>query len=131
MEERCRDNPEIVREVASLLECDNSSDRFLETPAWRLNDELGNDPEECVVRQGTAIGSWNVVREICSGGMGTVCLGERTIDDDDQPLKQRAAIKSFEHGSMHNFLRDVSVESADTRAIGPSVHSPVSGRRDA
>jgi serine/threonine protein kinase/tetratricopeptide (TPR) repeat protein len=93
LEERCRDNPEIVREVASLLECDNSSDRFLETPAWRFNDELEHDPEECGVRPGTAIGSWNVVREICSGGMGTVYLGERAIDDDDQPLKQRAAIK--------------------------------------
>jgi eukaryotic-like serine/threonine-protein kinase len=93
LEERCRDNPEIVREVASLLECDNSSDRFLEIPAWQFNDELGNDPEECVVRQGTAIGSWNVLREICSGGMGTVYLGERTIDDDYQPLRQRAAIK--------------------------------------
>jgi serine/threonine protein kinase len=93
LKERCRDNPELVREVASLLECDSSSDRFLETPAWRLNDELGNDPEECVVRPGTAIGSWNVLQEICSGGMGTVYLGERTIDDDDQPPRQRAAIK--------------------------------------
>jgi eukaryotic-like serine/threonine-protein kinase len=93
LEEKCRDNPEIAREVASLLECDDSSDRFLETPAWRFNDELEHDPEKCGVRPGTAIGSWNVVREVCSGGMGTVYLGERTIDDDDQPLKQRAAIK--------------------------------------
>jgi serine/threonine protein kinase len=91
--ERCRDNPEIGREVASLLECDDSGGRFLETPAWRFHDELEHDREECGVRPGTAIGSWNVVREICSGGMGTVYLGERTIDDDDQPLKQRAAIK--------------------------------------
>jgi eukaryotic-like serine/threonine-protein kinase len=93
LEERCRDNPEIGREVASLLECDDSGGRFLETPAWRFHDELEHDREECGVRPGTAIGSWNVVREICSGGMGTVYLGERTIDDDDQPLKQRAAIK--------------------------------------
>jgi eukaryotic-like serine/threonine-protein kinase len=93
LEERCRDNPEMGREVASLLECDNSGDRFLETPAWRLNDQFGNNAAEPVVRAGTVIGSWSILREIHSGGMGTVYLAERTIDEDDQPLKQRAAIK--------------------------------------
>jgi hypothetical protein len=34
LEERCRDNPEMGREIASLLEQDDPSDRFLETPAW-------------------------------------------------------------------------------------------------
>jgi eukaryotic-like serine/threonine-protein kinase len=95
LEERCRDNSEMGREVASLLEHDDSSDRFLETPALQFDEKLVTecDPEEIGVCPGTTIGPWHVLREICSGGMGTVYLGERTIDDEDQPLRQRAAIK--------------------------------------
>ena len=97
LEEKCRDNPEMGRELATLLECDDPDGRFLETPAWRLKDQtvFGDDTEEeeLGVRPGTAIGSWHVLREICSGGMGTVYLAERTIDDEAQLVRQRAAIK--------------------------------------
>jgi eukaryotic-like serine/threonine-protein kinase len=98
LEDKCRENPALASELASLLEHDHSNDRFLETPAWRLNDQGGAESgpieEELGVGPGTIIGSWRVVHEICTGGMGTVYLAERTLDDDDdQPVRQRAAIK--------------------------------------
>jgi eukaryotic-like serine/threonine-protein kinase len=94
---RCRGNPALASELASLLEHDHSNDRFLETPAWRLNDQWGVESgpvrKELGIGPGTIVGSWSVVDEICTGGMGTVYLAERTLDDDDQPVRQRAAIK--------------------------------------
>jgi serine/threonine protein kinase/tetratricopeptide (TPR) repeat protein len=94
---RCRGNPALASELASLLEHDHSNDRFLETPAWRLNDQWGAESgpvrKELGIGPGTIVGSWSVVDEICTGGMGTVYLAERTLDDDDQPVRQRAAIK--------------------------------------
>lgn len=96
LEERCRNNPALAGELASLLEHDLSDDRFLETPAWRPNGQSGAEGDsvgELGVSPGTSIGSWKVLHEIRTGGMGTVYLAERTIDDDDQPVRQRAAIK--------------------------------------
>jgi serine/threonine protein kinase/tetratricopeptide (TPR) repeat protein len=96
LQEKCRDNPVLAKELTSLLEHDHSGDRFLETPAWRI-DESGfpNEAEERrpEVPPGTVIGSWRVLREISSGGMGTVYLAERTVDDEDRPVMQPAAIK--------------------------------------
>jgi serine/threonine protein kinase len=97
LKEKCRDHPALAREVESLLKHHDSGDQFLETPAWRLDDQSGaaSDPEEeeLGIRPGARIGSWDVLGEIRSGGMGTVYLAERTIDDEDQPARQRAAIK--------------------------------------
>jgi eukaryotic-like serine/threonine-protein kinase len=94
LRENCPDDPELAREVASLLEHD-SNDGFLETPLWRLDQEPTDEPppKETGISSGATIGSWRVVEEIASGGMGTVYLAERTIDDANRPIKQRAAIK--------------------------------------
>jgi serine/threonine protein kinase/tetratricopeptide (TPR) repeat protein len=97
LQERCRDNPTLGREVASLLEHDQSGDRFLESPAWRLVDQSGTDDEvresDLGIGPGATVGSWRLVHEISSGGMGTVYLAERTVDEEDEPVQQRAAIK--------------------------------------
>jgi serine/threonine protein kinase len=93
LEEKRRNNPALIGEIKSLLEHDDSSDQFLETPAWRLHDRSGIDPAENGVGPGARIGCSKVLREIGSGGMGTVYLAERTIDDEAQSVSQRAAIK--------------------------------------
>jgi len=49
--------------------------------------------QRMVLGPGARIGCWKVLREIGSGGMGTVYLAERTIDDEAQLVSQRAAIK--------------------------------------
>ena len=97
LEENCRDDPALMLEVASLLEHDHFNDRFLETPAWELNDGLGledhSEPECFSSQPGPIIGNWQIVREISSGGMGRVYLAERAIDDEHRATQQRAAIK--------------------------------------
>jgi eukaryotic-like serine/threonine-protein kinase len=93
LREKCRHNPVLGREVASLLEHDDLSDQFLESPAWGLNDQSGINPEDDRARPGDRIGSWNVLREIGSGGMGRLYLAERIIGDEAQSVRQLAAIK--------------------------------------
>jgi serine/threonine protein kinase len=93
LDEKCRDNPALGREVAALLEHDDPGDQFLESPAWRLSDQSGIGTEDDRLGAGARIGSWNVLREIGSGGMGRLYLAERTIDDEAQSGRQLAAIK--------------------------------------
>ncbi|HET9375775.1 MAG TPA: serine/threonine-protein kinase [Chthoniobacterales bacterium] len=93
LREKCRQNPALGREVASLLEHDDPSDQFLESPAWLLNDQSEIDPEDDRVRPGDRIGCWNVLQEIGSGGMGTLYLAERIVGDEAQSVRQLAAVK--------------------------------------
>jgi serine/threonine protein kinase len=96
LEENRPDDPAVAREVESLLDHDHSDDRFLEDPAW--NHDTGSvadgsrDGEGVALLPGSLVSSWQVIRKISSGGMGVVYLAERAVDED-QPVKQRAAIK--------------------------------------
>jgi eukaryotic-like serine/threonine-protein kinase len=96
LEQRCAEDSAVAREIVSLLAHDDSNDRFLECPAWNFDTEPGTGGEEegagTGVSPGAIVGSWQVLREISSGGMGTVYLAERAVDAG-QSVKQRAAIK--------------------------------------
>ena len=96
LEENCGEDSAVAREVVSLLRHDDSDDRFLEDPAWNHDSGSFVDVEEegegFELFSGSIVGSWQVVRKISSGGMGVVYLAERAVDED-QPVKQRAAIK--------------------------------------
>jgi eukaryotic-like serine/threonine-protein kinase len=79
-------DPEICREVLSLLEHDAVAERFFELAvqceASSLCSSLGLAP-------GAAIGPYRVVALLGRGGMGAVYLGERT----EGSFEQRVAIK--------------------------------------
>jgi serine/threonine protein kinase len=96
LEENCPEDSAVAREVVSLLRHDDSDDRFLEGPAWNHDSgsvlAVGAEAEDVELLSGSTVGSWQVVRKISSGGMGVVYLAERAVDED-QPVKQRAAIK--------------------------------------
>ena len=94
------ENPALADELLSLLEHADANDQFLETPAFRSEAALGNQPGEVdeqplqreALEPGTCIGSWRVIRAISRGGMGAVYLAERRIDEDRASI-QHAAIK--------------------------------------
>jgi serine/threonine protein kinase len=96
LKENCSEDSAIAREVVSLLRHDDPDDRFLENPAWNHDGgsviDVGEEAQEIELLPGNIVGSWQVVRKISSGGMGVVYLAERAVDED-QPVKQRAAIK--------------------------------------
>ncbi len=78
------DDPELAREVADLIDShrrEGAVDRLRD----RLRSGLGAPPR----RTGDRVGSYRILRELGSGGMGEVFLAER----EDPDFRQRVALK--------------------------------------
>ena len=85
LDEVCREDPSLRREIDALLDR-NNSDGFLEKPAHMAMPKLFEDSlaEELIGRD---LGPYNIIRKIGSGGMGVVFLGR------DKRLDRSVAIK--------------------------------------
>jgi serine/threonine protein kinase len=93
LDEACAGDPDLRREVESLLEYDETASSFMETPAFEAASELltDNGAESMVGRR---IGSHKVTREIGHGGMGAVYLAIRADDE----YRKQVAIKLVKRG---------------------------------
>jgi serine/threonine protein kinase/tetratricopeptide (TPR) repeat protein len=86
-------DPELRAEVEALIASDQQAgDRFLETPAAGL--EAFMELETPDSRIGERIGAFELVRELGSGGMGSVYLARRV----DAEFEQQAAVKLIRDG---------------------------------
>jgi eukaryotic-like serine/threonine-protein kinase len=100
----CAGDEALGAEVVSLLESmEEVGDRF-ETPALALPSSrraLADALQAPIlIDPGGRIGSWNVLRQLGSGGMGTVYLAERVVEE----FRQRAAIKIVRGGAADDIL---------------------------
>ena len=87
LREACRGDDALRAEVESLISSHDQGSTFIEKPAA----ELASD----AVQEGQRIGSYQVIREIGSGGMAVVYLAVRA---DDQ-YRKRVAIKVVKKGA--------------------------------
>ena len=85
LEEACSTDPELRRQVESLLAAVTKTDGFLERPIVDIAASL-DSPE---VAKGERFGAYEILQLIGAGGMGTVYLASRADDLYDQ----RVAIK--------------------------------------
>jgi len=86
---------EIVASVMRLLQAASASGQgFLAEPAWKR--------EQPVLREGTMIGPYRVLRELGSGGMGVVYLAMRS----DEVYRRLVAVKVIRPELRSNPLRD-------------------------
>ncbi|HEV2844903.1 MAG TPA: serine/threonine-protein kinase, partial [Thermoanaerobaculia bacterium] len=116
----CAGDPELRADVEALLAADEGAGDFLATPAGEyapdlLEEDAGPEaPEEIAAADlaGRLVGPYRLLREIGSGGMGTV------YEAEDTRLRRRVAVKllppeySRDGRAKERFLREARAASA-------------------
>jgi tetratricopeptide (TPR) repeat protein len=95
--EVCAEDPELCREVLSLLEYHQKAGSWVIPPGSTLPEET----EEASL-QGQRLGSYRIEREIGQGGMGAVFLASRA----DEQYQKNVAIKLVRTGLLTAFLAE-------------------------
>lgn len=97
--EACRDDGEMRAEVESLISAFDRAGAFIEAPAvedaMKLLDNVASDSVT-----GQRIGSYEIVKQLGRGGMGTVYLAVRA----DEQYEKKVAIKLVKRGLDSDFI---------------------------
>jgi eukaryotic-like serine/threonine-protein kinase len=93
LQQACREDEELRREVESLLDCHARAGTFIDQRSLFIAVNQ-NSRDDTILATGQSIGAYRVLRELGRGGMGMVYLAERA----DQQYKKRAAIKLIKRG---------------------------------
>ncbi|MGQ0701931.1 MAG: hypothetical protein ACT4PM_02210, partial [Gemmatimonadales bacterium] len=90
----CDADPDLHREVRSLLSAHRAAGDFLEASASTFASAHLLEGREAGELAGTVVGRYRLIEEIGRGGMGTVWLAERA----DGQFEQRVALKLIKRG---------------------------------
>ncbi len=110
LDESCQADEELLCEVVSLLDFENSTEDSKE------NDIFENNRLPCILSEetnersdgfiGKQIGKYRITRELGAGGMGIVFLAERAGGD----FEQTVAVKFLRHFSSQSALQHFLLE---------------------
>ena len=97
LETVCGTDTELRKEVEAFLAFENQEDSFLKKPAvdFQKSFSAESDLNQLI---GGQIGSYKIIREIDSGGIGAVYLAERSDDE----FQKQVAIKIIKRGMDTN-----------------------------
>jgi serine/threonine protein kinase len=107
LSQACGANPDLYREVASLLENHGTADSFFEQP---LAGTI-QPPADPMI--GKRVGLYKILRQIGLGGMGTVYVAERA---DDQ-FRKRVALKAVRPELFNEHARKRFQNERQTLAV--------------
>ncbi len=94
MDQACAGDPELRREVESLIAADAEDDTYLDVPIFNLRPEPPESEEADSTEENRTIGSYKILHEIGRGGLGVVYLAARA----DHEFDQRVALKLIKRG---------------------------------
>lgn len=114
LSERCGGDAELLREVGSLLAASTEPENLIESNAINLAARVGAKESD---KSGQLFGNYRIIREIGSGGMGTVFLAER----DDGEFTMRVALKIVRQSVVD---RDVIARFRRERQILAGLNHP-------
>ena len=112
---------ELAREVESLLAAHQSSDVFLETPAWGVAPELMFDDTDSLV--GKTIGPYRVIEEVGRGGMGVVYAAQDTRLDREVALKALPPEFTNDPGRRERLRREARAVAALSHPAIATIYS--------
>ncbi len=92
LETACGSDLDLREEVRSLLAYDNNAQGFLRNPTTPIDSRLVAVPAADLA--GRRIGSYRLIQQIATGGMGSVWLADRA----DQQFNKQVAIKLIKRG---------------------------------
>ena len=122
LSEKRRDEPELVREVESLIAAEPLDERFLSTP-W-VNGAITADAAPSLA--GRTIGGFRLLESVGSGGMGVVYRAER----DDPAFAQQVAIKIVTAARWHRAsLKQLNAERQHLASLHHPAHRHAHRRR--
>lgn len=99
LQAECRDDEQLRGEVQRLLIADSLDCEIIEQSAVALLAP-GNGNASAAALEGQRIGTYKILRQISSGGMGSVYLAERA----DEAFRRRVALKIIHPGPMNGEL---------------------------
>jgi eukaryotic-like serine/threonine-protein kinase len=91
LDQACRGNSELRRDVEKLVEDHFRAGSFLESPPAELTAATHHWP--IAERAGTIIGSYKLLQQIGEGGMGVVFMAEQS-----EPIQRTVALKIIKPG---------------------------------
>ncbi len=93
LDKNCKDDPDLRKEIESLIEAHRKSETFLETPPFQINEPetIENSRDKFA---GIRIDKYLVEDKIGEGGMSVVYSASRV----DEQFKRRVAIKFIKRG---------------------------------
>lgn len=107
LEEVGASEPELRREVESLLACEARLDGFLDATALALSADMLAAGDGEAARAGQLFGPYRILREVGRGGMGAVFLAERADGAFEQQVALKIVRRSFADADlMRRFRRE-------------------------
>jgi non-specific serine/threonine protein kinase/serine/threonine-protein kinase len=105
LDERAVGEPQLRREVESLLACEERVGGFLGAPALAFSADLFEMRDAMDARVGQEIGHYRILREIGRGGMGAVFLAQRADGEFRQQVALKVVQRSFADSELARRFR--------------------------